>query len=354
MNKQGILRNFTNHNAAYADKLIKELALSMSREALAFCATHYKRVEKRDPYADELQMLDRLVALSEKSPASAVLTNLYTNDSYVAQTYADLLQKCTTVNPYVATPCALSELARIATLHLRRGEQRAIPQACAAYPETVGEGVVSSNEDCALLPNAPYRLRILPTAHVPHNAGDLLILVTPGHKQNKLHFYKAVERLLSVPAIRSVLNCVNIVSETGILAALLESYGGLNIHLSALSSLDSTALLTLLTEECVGCRILRIPHDSFPSVMQEICAHGMNGYAFAEVSADDAYRFERNSNLPAFSIRTQFMRQLFHANRIDLRLKNNAASILHIDHTLLSDVNCHYVCKSNQGEQGTS
>ena len=60
MNYRSIIQNFRKLSSEQIKKLQSTLSLSMSDEALAYCVMHYSKHEGRDPYVDELRMLDAL------------------------------------------------------------------------------------------------------------------------------------------------------------------------------------------------------------------------------------------------------------------------------------------------------
>jgi hypothetical protein len=65
-----IIRNFAyiGVSVTEAEHLRSQLSLTMPPEMLKFCANYYKNQLRRDPFADELQMLDMLVDWIKTDP----------------------------------------------------------------------------------------------------------------------------------------------------------------------------------------------------------------------------------------------------------------------------------------------
>ena len=101
---QGKIRNFAAYTPAMAEQMKKDLSLFMQQQQLLYCANYYRTVEKRDPFIEELVMLDRFVSEYAPSPATFAPTECLTNHAPLAQTFADLLQKRKTLKPDVRYP----------------------------------------------------------------------------------------------------------------------------------------------------------------------------------------------------------------------------------------------------------
>ena len=93
MTYRSVVRNFANIGIEQAQKLREQLSLTMPAEMLQFCGKYYKNQLRRDPFVDELKMLDLLVSMREREGSSLAVTEFLTNDAFVARTYADLLKK---------------------------------------------------------------------------------------------------------------------------------------------------------------------------------------------------------------------------------------------------------------------
>ena len=125
-----VIRNFAKFDIVQAEKLREQLSLSMPAEMLQFCGKYYKTQLKRDPFADELQMLDKLVSLRESIGVSLAIAEFSTNDAFVARTYADMLKKRKQLFPNAVHPTTLGEAINFANAficHAKRTDARNNP-----------------------------------------------------------------------------------------------------------------------------------------------------------------------------------------------------------------------------------
>ena len=127
MNYRSLIRNFKLCNAEQARRLKAELNLKMSDEVLLYCIDHYKNHELRDPFVDELMMLDRLCASLESAPDAVAPTDLFTRDDFAAETYADMMAKRRQTNPNAKYPCTLAEASKLASMYLIRSGKISTP-----------------------------------------------------------------------------------------------------------------------------------------------------------------------------------------------------------------------------------
>ena len=179
MTYQSLIRNFVNINIEQAKRLREQLSLSMSPQMLQFCGNYYKNYLRRDPFVDELKMLDMLVSSREANCSFVALTELLANDTFAARTYADMLKKRKQLYPNLTRPCTLGEAANLASEYIRRargesGKPRSIPSI-----ENVRDSITYPDATCVAAPNSAYRLRIFPVSQAELNEGDILLLTSP-------------------------------------------------------------------------------------------------------------------------------------------------------------------------------
>ena len=337
MNYRGVIRNFRNLHREQFPKLKEDLGLSMHDEVLAYCVSHYQKKEMRDPYIDEIRMLDRLCVTLEEDSNSLVPTELFTNDAFVAKTYADLIAKRKIVNPHATYPCTLAEAARIASVYLLRAGKSDAIRCASLIPETITNDSFFPNHTCVSAPGSSFRLRILPFSSSAPRKGDLLLLLTPKDHQPILNFQKNVETMLEETALLPHLKAVYHVRNGGLLRELLEITNRLWIDLSAFSSLQTPLPMTVLTDHYHGCRILRIHENALVETLKIVKSHDINGFVFAQITEDAEYRFSRGKE-ETFSINPQFMRLLFRYKAISVKLpEETCAPIAPIYHRAVTE-----------------
>ena len=96
----------------------EELGLSMPAETLLACQRYYLEEARRAPSAAELLMLDRLVAETASAMEYQTVSELYTDESDLAATYADMMARRRVLTPNTSTPPSFSELASLGRRHL--------------------------------------------------------------------------------------------------------------------------------------------------------------------------------------------------------------------------------------------
>ncbi len=344
MNPRSVLRNFGYAKESDLALIRDALKLTMQPDALAFCAQYYRNQAGRDPFADELQMLDRLSASLEKDMDAVSPSDLYTNDDFAAETYADLLKNRRLLNPYADYPLSLMEALMTANGALMRaGRTMDLSHAGARVPESLRDHPLSPSENCISAPNAAFRLRVLPPSGLSPRAGDLLVLLTPGHTQTRLQFQKECERLLEAETVNARLQGVYSVHNDGLLRTLLSITNSLHIVLTPFSSLGIPMPMTILTDHYGGCRILRIRPEGQSALMQALQGKDICASAFAKVTSDGRYTFIRGEE-DTFSLHPQFLRLLFHRKGVALRLADEGDRPAdRIAHRAVTEYNCRYL-----------
>ena len=121
----GIVRGFGRYTTSQLEQTKADLRLGMPTDLLTLASSYYRQTERRDPLIAELRLLDDLVKTQRNNPAAYAITKLLTNDRFVAQTYADVMQKKRALNEESTAPCTLYDLTSIATQYLARAGRTA-------------------------------------------------------------------------------------------------------------------------------------------------------------------------------------------------------------------------------------
>ncbi len=119
MNQQYIpIANFGVLNDENLQALAAELSLSMSSESLMACREYFLGEAKRLPTAAELLLLDGLLRETASSMEYIGVSELYTDEDYLAETYADMMERRRILSPGAVLPPSFGELSTLGRKHL--------------------------------------------------------------------------------------------------------------------------------------------------------------------------------------------------------------------------------------------
>ena len=319
MNYTGIVRGFGDYTATQREQLQRDLSLSFSDKLLCFCMAHYKNAEKRDPYIDELQMLSALSEVLGRDCAAITVSELFTNDEFVAKTYADMLQKRKVLNPSATSSVSLREIASIPSRYLYSVTGRRPRFEHLRSPEYVRDLPVSPSARCAAPAHSPFRLRFGGEEEGVND--DLLVLLSRAAGDTIYKFARRCERFFDAEDVASLLTGVYPVGSDGLLRELLEITDGLSIDLRAFSPLDSALPVTVLTSSYTGCRIVRVSRKNLSAILDLIKKNGIEGFPFAQFTKDSKFTFVRQSG-NSFSVQSNFLCTLFEKKELSAMLPN--------------------------------
>lgn len=320
-----VIRNFTKITAGEAESLRARLSLSMPTEALVSCGIYYKKHVKRDPYLDELQMLDMLFAARAKEAASLTLTELLTRDDFVAQTYADMIKKHAKNFPEATHPITLGEALNTANTYLcnsqrnKKSKKQTVP-----HIEYVGNDEASFDASYIDSPNLAYRMH--PVSLAKPNNTDALILVIPQSDDTpdafRCKFAKALRNTEMMKSVKSIATIGN----AGILAQVLKITSGAEIWLSAFSIGNDPIPVTELCNHFLGCHILRVAKNKQTDISLLLRGDGLRAIPFASVTKGSKIVFVRNENTK-FAIDSHFLRALSGYKAVGAKLADEAAEL---------------------------
>ena len=304
-----VIRNFAKFDIVQAEKLREQLSLSMPAEMLQFCGKYYKTQIKRDPFADELQMLDKLVSLRESIGVSLAIAEFSTNDAFVARTYADMLKKRKQLFPNSVHPMTLGEAINFANefiCHAKRIDARNNPFSSI---ENIKDIVSYPDASCVTAPGSAYRMRLLPHPQTEVTSGDMLVLISPAANDTPTAFYRKVSALLQNQELMQNVKSVSCVGNGGILRTLLSMTDGAVIQLSALSPIGTSIPATALCDGFFGCRILRVAPPQWNIVAALLAKCNVRSILFASVKSEPQFVFARDAQ-SSFALDTRFLRSL--------------------------------------------
>ena len=305
-----IIRNFANINVSMtgAEELRSKLSLTMPVEMLKFCADYYKNQLRRDPFADELQMLDMFADARVYEGSSLAITEFLTNDVFVAKTYADLLQKRKQIYPDLVRPITLDDAATVASDYIQRTKDPSFLSQFASLIENVRDNVIYPDATCVTTKDSAYRLRLLPLSNTALANEDALILVSPENEDTQDEFRHKIADLLCNKELLQYVKGVSTIERGGILHALLNITDGALVQLSSLSSAETSSPATVLCNGFWGCHIVRVAQHQWSLVTTLLVRCGVRAFPFASIKHEPKFVFVRDN--VSFSLDTRFLRSL--------------------------------------------
>ncbi len=229
-------------------QLKNELGLQMSPQLLQRAVQYYAvGKDRRNPTVGELRLLDALSALPPAGVSTA-LSELYTNEPFVAVTYADMMNKRRELHPEAAAPITLGEALGMATAYLdRAGRAPSLPGSTPAFSDVLNEtgllpdGTVGADGSGVCLTLTPDRKRA-PALR------DRFLLLHRGELPMG-QYRTAASRFITRAENDGRLKNAWTVPQSGLLPLLLPKFGtlGLCFDLSALdlTRVDPTPTLTV-------------------------------------------------------------------------------------------------------------
>ena len=333
MEYRGFVRGFAGYTNAQLLQMKQDLSLEMSFPMLEHCASYYRKLH-RDPAIAELQMLDRFYQCEGLSAATCAVTELLTDQEFVAHTFSDLLQKRAELLPNANHPCTLEEAFYIATAYMQRGGKSAKSFQKQFFLEnTTAAQKKESRPSCVFSPNEDSCLRILSKVERQKPAtGDMLVLLTSDKAQNKSAYLKSVEKLLSFPEVQAHLLGHCPVSPKGLLIASLSMVkNGLWLELSRLSKVEEHVPINMLFDGYEGDTILRLSAKAPGMVATLATSLGLHASIFASVTNDGDLRIS-NQGVSDFRISIPFLYSLTPIRGFHAKLAQESGAPLEISY----------------------
>ena len=323
MTYHSVIRNFANIGMAQAEELRALLSLSMPAEMLKFCGNYYKTNLKRDPYVDELKMLDLLVTAREREGTSFAVTELLTNDAFVARTYADLLKKRKQLYPNLNRPMTFGEAANIAGEYIRRARGNTVCSTFLPSVENTRDSITYPDKTCVAAPKSAFRLRLLPFSAPSAEEGDKLVLVLPSAKDTPDDFRRNCASVLGDSHLMQYVKWISKVGNGGILKELLRITDGATVNLASLSLVGTSIPTDALCDGFVGSYILLISPHQWRTVCSLIQQNCLRACLFATIDKDSKFVFLRDKN-SSFTIDSHFLHSLNRYTPVCAKLADEA------------------------------
>ena len=247
----------------------------MSTAFLQHCANYFRTRTRRDPSADELRMLDRFAFLKQGDPARLSPVELYTNDPFVAETYADMMKKRGELRPDTKAPMSLVDALSLANDYLARAGKKPVYVTPHSLIEEVSfqAGALGSN---TVVASSGIAQRSFLANPLPAQSNDLFWLLLPNAKKAQ-----ALPALMSDPSLGRIFKMLRKVEKDGVLSALLTMTNGAWIDLNRLARTQENPPLAPLTDAYAGAYLIRVPRENEKALQQLAASYAVYPLLFA-------------------------------------------------------------------------
>ncbi len=344
----GSVRRFCDYNAAQLKKMKEDLNLSASEEQLKVCQDYYRTV-KRDPTVEELRFLDSVAALAPQADG-IMLSELYTNHSFVADTYADMMNKRRELNPDADHPISLKEALDLASAYLERsGKDRKLNNASPVFHamEELDEYAAGARgSDVLLALNPPTKSSVL-------SEGDVFMLIHRG-KMPMWKYLDSIGAFLAADGIRTVTKRSFQVSNGGLFPTLLPLCDGILYDLRAVAPDGCSTTAVQLVGKFSGYRVLAIKKEDAPSVAKIARESGFRPMIFAAV-LDGQHTGLLYSQDESVFFETAFLRELTARSYTVAKLPDETNEPCNnIQNSIVNLESCPYLCDQRTTQRFTA
>ena len=322
MDSKGKILKFASYSQKQLEQMKQDLSISMPLSFLRHCASYYKTHAKRDPAIDELKLLDRYTMAGINDLRFVAPTELQSNDSAVAETYADMMKKRHELFPDAKIPMSLEEGLGLATGYLARaGKAPAFGTLLTLSKKQADSTTIGAN---ALVSENGFMLACLDACPLPAQSNDLFALLLPedgGFSSAK--YSTLLDALLVDPAFGKKVKSLRILGNGGVLEALLKETDGAWIDLARLSITGNEVPLAHLVDAFTTMALVRIPRESEKEVFYLSKAHGIRSLIFATATDGSTYTIRRDTT-EALTLDVLFLRSFHALTPMKIALQNEA------------------------------
>ena len=297
----GKILKFKSYDAETLERMKNDLALSAPLPFWQYCKGYYNDHAKRDPYIEELRLLDGLFLSLQAETRLVRLQELYTNDGVVAQTYQDMMQKRKELFGGVSAQISLGELLSLADNYLlRAGKKPSAPFPLTFWEDSSTPGMIPSYGNAK-------------------KSDDLFALLRPASFE--IAQEPDLKGLLADPEFASEIKALQKIERGGILATLLRECTAFKLELDGLCSHENPSFAIALTENFLGDYLIRLPIDAEERASALAKKHGciVKPIAHASAGGDMTVRIDQKE---IFKLETAFLKTLFPQKILRAKLKN--------------------------------
>ncbi len=339
--KHGMVRGFSQYTATQTEQMKQELSIEMPLEVLAYCAAYYQSKARRDPYIEELKLLDRFWTHQATLAQNIAPTGLLTNHTALAQTYADMMQKRRELTENTAaSPATLQELALLCTSYLSR-----IGRTSNIHSSLLQDTLPDENTVCVA--GSRFSNHVTPHTNEPKNENDFFVLLLPHPGMNGPQMQNAQQSFLKHIHRKLCFKEMLTVGDEGLLRTLTMLSDGLLIDLERLSRTGEPISATMLTNGYSGNLLFRMASDAYRTFCETANSFRLCAMAFAKPVKGTTITVKRGSL--AFTIDTAFLRGLIPILTGEAKLSDTSRiTPTSIYHTSLTAPACRYLATAQK------
>ncbi len=319
MKQQGLICGFRGYTPAQLEKMKQDLAITMPLHTLARCEKYYREVAARDPYIEELLLLDRL-ASAPCSAAELTLTELTCTDRFAAQTYSDLLEKRRTVYPDRRSSITLAEMLSVCEGALRRAGKRTPLANTRLLLEHRGNTKSLTGDLPITQKGSRVGLRLLPSAQAASEHGvKLLVLIRAvGNTQKSVLsvLYGKQEALPMLQAFRPI-------GDGGLLREILSVCNGANIAPDCLSLTGEPLSLAAALCGKEDAVLATVMQEDFPTLSKLLSSLSLSARSFGAIT-DNGRISILEKKTERLTLRVPFLRSLLPTASLGAELRAEA------------------------------
>ena len=346
MQSNGVIRGFRGYTPAQLEQMKKDLSLSMSPQRIAYCAGYYRSVA-RDPMLCEMEMLDRYVAAQARLASCFAPITLTMHESYLANTYADMMQKRRVLSPNAKVPCTVLEALGLTTSYLAYAGKA--PQLADLYPILENKRLSHKGYKSLAISTlgADYGLRLTEGSGAKAASNDMLLLLLPNAGAALPQDTEQKHAFLEDKQLKDRIVSLTTVGEGGLLQTLLAMSDGMLIDLPHLSRTGEPIPLTMLADGFVGYELVRLAPASVDAFVKQAKAYGISAMPFAQLLAGTTFTV-KSGTFGGISLESGFLRALAPIRTTNATLTEDGPyRPAEISHMPISKGNCKYLKASS-------
>jgi len=323
------ISDFPYLQASLLENFSKVYTPDMGPSELKCCQTYYQRHRRAPKSADELAFLNAFVAKNRRNPDTILISEMITDDKFLAETFADLMAKRAAVSPDYKMPCSIAETLKIAQKYLDGYQKK---------PSALDTLVFSCEKHHMLALAAkkasPTRLagdkenglsggESLSYAlgrHAPLSSGDKVYALLRSADPME-DFEEKLLSLATLPSLIAHAKRLCPIDDRGLLSALTELGMGFDVDLQGLYGEDASA--TRLLDGEVGLLILVKAADASELLMNAL-DFGLRPLLVGELNKDGQILLKQDEvNVLCFSL--HFLKALSFSRAYHVKMAPRAA-----------------------------
>ena len=309
------LSGFPHMDDSSLETVSRGLGLSMSTAELRTCRTYYRNSLRRDPRAEELLLLDRMIESGSRSPACLCVAEMKTDSKLVADIFADLMARRPSVVSELERPSSLPELIGLMESYLASSDERTNPLSDVAVRFTSHRDLLLTSEGYLITASTGSGDEDISIGVKPSQRAFNGGAVKPGDyvyalldtKNPDDEFEKRLTQYLLENAVKQATKSVRLIDNGGLLEALMQLADGLTLNTKSLMR-DADFDLPKLADPVFGVLLVASPTASADILLlaQEMGLHIIRA---ATVTADNEIRIPAK-NGGFFTFHSSFLRSL--------------------------------------------